>query len=97
MKTAENIEREKRAGNFGVFIFRSLQLMTDEWQTQGVKVSRVPTSIHHRNWSYFEGDQILIYYIAGSSPFLLGGGVCRGGERVQSLGTPLSQIPRVQI
>lgn len=30
---------EKNPGNFGVFIFRGLQLMTDEWQTPGGKIS----------------------------------------------------------
>lgn len=30
---------KKKPGNFGVFIFRGLQLMTDEWQTQGGKIS----------------------------------------------------------
>lgn len=34
----QSVEK-KKTGNFGVFIFRGLQLMTDEWQTQGGKIS----------------------------------------------------------
>lgn len=60
--------------------------MTDEWQTQGGKILGALTSFHHRNWCYFEGDKILIYYIAGSCPlFIWRRGVCLGGEGVQSL------------
>lgn len=48
-------------------------------------------SLHRRNWCYFEGDKILIYYIAGSCPlFIWGRGVCvlgRGG--VTESGDPL--------
>lgn len=102
MKTAENREQKKKTkGILGSsFFIRGLQLMTDEWQTQGGKYHRALASLHHRNWCYFEGDKILIYYIAGSCPFIIWGRgvcVCWGGEGVQSLGTPLSQIPRVQI
>lgn len=59
--------------------------MTDEWQTQlrGKNIMGALTSFHHRNWCYFEGDKILIYYNAGSCPlFIWGRGVCvlgRGG------------------
>lgn len=50
---------------------------------KGEKHHGALASLHHRNWCYFEGDKILIYYIAGSCPlFIWGRDVCvlgRGG------------------
>lgn len=94
----QRVEKKKPREFWGLhFLLEACNLWLMNGRHKGEKYHGALTFLHHRNWCYFEGDKILIYYIAGSCPlFIWGRGVCAcwGGVRGYRVwGPPYHRFP----